>query len=114
MIKLSWFKKEIEEVAIKVATDYLKSSDFEKFIIEAMGRMPDDLPMTKVGFLGKMAFHIFKASNEEMAWNECKEMAWQTWCDFSKDNKVKFDDPGWDWDGNAARTLVHEYQISYW
>lgn len=110
----SWFIRDIEKTAIKTAEDYLRSDEFEKIVIATIMRMPDDQELTKVGFLNKMAGHIFEAAGTEMTWDQAKEMAWNTWCDFTKDNKVKFGDDGWDWDGHAARTVAYEYQINYW
>ena len=107
-------KKETEQIAKEVAESYLRSEQFQNLVIDLIIKLPDDKPLTKAGFLGKMAGHIFTASNREIRWTECKDMAWKTWCEFSKDNKVRFGDEGWDWDGYAAKTVAYEYNINYW
>jgi len=112
----SWLSP--ERIAHKAVDDYFASEAFSNLLHEsilgAIRRGPNDKPLTFVGFICKMAITMFDAAGGTLSWDDAKEMAMDVWRDFQKDEKIKFGQDGYDWDGAAASVLAYEYQINYW
>lgn len=106
----------------KVVDDYLASDKFresfsvlvEKTIIDIIRETPDE-PLSYNGFVLKMAVEIYDRSSPKMTWLQARDHALMIYKDFKRDNKIrKFGHPAWDWSGDAARTIAHEYSIDFW
>lgn len=114
----SWFKQDVESIALSTASDAVRSGAFDPYfeaIIIDRTRSGPDIGLTRVGFIMKMAVEIIDHSRPPISFHRAKGMASAALASFEKDNDgVKFGDPDWDWSGAAARELIHEYEIDHW
>jgi hypothetical protein len=68
--------------------------------------------MTRIQFIVAMAVHIAERGGLSAA--HAMPIAAQAYQAFEDDNRVAFGDPGFSWDGAAARVVATEYEIACW
>lgn len=116
---MSLFDRWIGGVATRAAENAIKAGTFdsqiEGILVEQVRKGYGEIPLTRVGFILTMAVEMIDRSSPRLEFKVAKEMAYQAYEDFRKDNLgVKFNDPQWDWSAAGARALAHEYAIQYW
>ncbi len=69
--------------------------------------------LTATAFVWQVAFE-FMRTDRSMEPMNAKALAVSTVRDFLRDDKIKFGDPAYAWDQDAAITLAREREIDHW
>lgn len=86
----------------------------ESAVLSAARSISDRRALSRNGFLLKMAIELIDNSRPRLSLADAKLMALDAYNEFRRDNRVKFGDEGWDWNGLGAREVARAYVIEYW
>lgn len=108
---MGWLRSFVEAETINAAERWM-AANLADIIRPMLGLdLPDNVDLSRPHFTLRVARELVRCGlPRDQGMTEAARVV----SDFLKDEKIKFGNPAYAWDGRAAVTLAQECEIQYW